>query len=237
MMDTESLPPLTRPPSYATIDPASHSGHDTTSDNFHVFELHHSSSTSTNLHIKQDGRVLYYAASYNTKDGPDVVLYAGYDAKGPRLGCTESILYSKDFKIYVGGLKTPVGDDWDIVRCARDGIFADSTHRFESSTTMPNGQRHKEKLHWQKTSDSKLGASKMSHKDYKLVDEITDEVVAVYVEHHMGTRTHKGTIRYRRQLGEMAEMSALMALLALLSDSRRYQRSVLRALAPGYGLA
>ncbi|KAF2210372.1 hypothetical protein CERZMDRAFT_118199 [Cercospora zeae-maydis SCOH1-5] len=219
--ETTDQPPLSRPPSYSTID--------TPRDSPPSFELRHPTAATASLQILQNDTALYYAASHNAKDVSDIILHAGYDSKGPQLALLQFMSFSKDFKIYIGGLRSPVGEDWDIVRYAESGgkIFhRDPIHRFGSYSRTPNGQSVKEKLHWQKTRNPKLGASKFSRSDHKLVDEITDEVVAVYVEHSMRLGTHKGTITYVRKLGEMAEMAALMALLGLLERSRRHSKAV-----------
>lgn len=218
------LAPLSRPPSYSAIDTSP----PTVSNSPPSFELHHPTATAS-IQVLQNDTVLYYAASYNLKDVSDIILYAGYDSKGPQLALLQLIPFTKDLRIYIGGLKHPVGDDWDIVRCAESGnkIFHRSPiHRFESYSLGPTGQRVKEKLHWQKTHDRKLGASKLSRSDYKLVDEITEEVVAVYVDCSMRLGTQKGTIRYVKKLSEMAEMAALMALLGLLERSRRHSQAI-----------
>jgi hypothetical protein len=233
--DSEHMENTELPPPYALTNVPTNAGLDRCpvgSNTLHEYEIHHTTQTTSSLHIKQNGTVLYYAAPYIVKDTPDLILYAGYNANGPQLALAKFTPFSKDFKIYIGGSKSSSGDDWDTVRCSDGGLLTKPSYRFESSSRVYNGQRLKEKFYWQKTSDSKLGASKMSSRDFKLVHEESDEVVAVYVERYMGVRTHKGTITYRRNLTEMAEMAALVALLSLLEKSRRHMRAVARAFPP-----
>ncbi|KXT11349.1 hypothetical protein AC579_9451 [Pseudocercospora musae] len=190
----------------------------------HEYQLQHVGHHSLGLQIVHDTIVLYYIASYQAQNTPDLILYAGYDSKGPQLALAEFTNYTKDFKIYIGGQKSPKGDDWDTVRCADGGFFKDPIFRFE----VP---RIKQKLYWKKTSESRLGASRFSPRDHKLVDEGSDEVVAVYLERKLGLGggQNKGVVKWRVKLSEMAEMQALMVLLSLLERSRRYMRSVNRA--------
>lgn len=224
---------LDRPPTYSSIDPAAHTGSkdcqhsDLSPKGAHELELHASTRGSASLHIKNKGNTLYYLGLYQSIDTPDMILYAGYDNHGPQLALASFVPYSKDLKIYIGGLKAPSGDDWDITRCQGGGMFKDPWHRFETRSRGPSGK--KGKFYWQKTSDRKLGASRWSPRDYKLVRESDDEVVAVYVEHHLGSGSVKGTIRYREKMDEMAEMTSMMVLLSLLEVSRRYMKSVARA--------
>lgn len=71
--------------------------------------------------------------------------------------------------------------------------------------------------------------SKMSRRDYTLVDERDDEVVAVFVEHF--SLEINGTMTFRRELDAKAEMSALMVLLLLLEKSRRRMVAVSKGVA------
>lgn len=191
------------------------------------FELHQAT-IGPNLHIKQNDSVLYYVGHYQGKDSPDIIFYGGYDHNGPRLAQASYIQYSKDFKVFVGDHKTPSKDDWDIVRCANNGAFSHAFYRFETRAKT-GGQQTKSRYYWTKTSDSKLGASHFSPRDFKLVDESDEAVVAVYVEHHLGSRSHRGTIHFRRSLDERAEIVSMMVLLSLLDKSRRQMRAVAMA--------
>lgn len=181
------------------------------------------------LLITSGGNGLYYAGHFNTTDQPDVILYAGYDSNGPRLAQAEFIPYSKDFKIYVGDQKTPSKDDWDIVRSSGGSMFSDPQYRFEIRYNTPEGQRIKRRCYWQKTSDSKLGASRFSPMDFKLVDEDDDAVVAVYAERNMRASEHRGTVRLHQDQPEYARIAVLMGLLALLERYRRNMQGIKRA--------
>lgn len=225
---------LERSPTYSLTDPAGQSlyQHDPQDEviddaNGHELEVHASCKGSSSLHIKKEGNTLYYVGHYQAIDTPDMILYAGYDNHGPQLALANFIPYSKDLKTYIGGLKSPTDDDWDIARCAGGGIFKEPSYRFETRSDQA-GQK-KAKYYWKKTSDSKLGASRWSPRDYKLVRESDEEVIAVYVEHRLGSETLKGTIRFRQKLNDFAEMASMMVLLSLLEMSRRYMKSMARA--------
>lgn len=222
---------LERPPTYASIDAASRSSHcydphcEPREASNHELEVHTCYGNSS-LDITEKGNTLYHLSHYQKLDTPDMILYAGYDNRGPQLALASFIPYSKDLKTYVGGLKTPTFDDWDVARCAGGGMFKNPCYRFETRSDDDSG---KAKYYWQKTSDRRLGASRWSPRDYKLVRERDDEVVAVYAEHHLGSASLKGTIRFRQKMGEYGEMASMMVLLSLLEMSRRYMKTVARA--------
>jgi hypothetical protein len=185
----------------------------------HVYEIDAAAGTFSSLQIKQNDGALYYVTHYDEVNTPDIVLFAGYDSKGPRLAQTRFIPSSKDFKFYIGGLKTPTGDDWDLVRYAQGRPLSHASYRFQTSSTDSNGRTLHQKYNWKKTSDSKLGASKLSRRDYRLVDESNDEVVATFAEKY--SLKTKGTMTFRKDLDAFSEMAALMVLLSLLEKSRR----------------
>lgn len=223
---------LERPPTYSSIDPAgrsSYQGLETVAQQADPYELeiHVPFSGSSSLHIKHNDNTLYHLGHHHALDIPDMILHAGYDSHGPQLALASFIPDSKDLKIYIGGLKAPTTDDWDIARCAGGGTFKHSRHRFETRSNDTAGK--KVKYFWEKTSDRKLGASRWSPRDYKLVRESDDEVVAVYVEHHLGSGTVKGAIRFREKMNDFAEMASMMVLLCLLEMSRRHMKAIANA--------
>lgn len=229
------MPELDRPPTYSSVDPRQHteeaqhqndekSNKDgRCSNKGYVLELHRAQdfARSIGTNIKKNGNTLYYVGHYQTQDTSDIILYGGYDSKGPWLAQASFPSFTKDFKIYVGEHKTPSNDDWDNVRCSGGGIFSDPSFRFECRS-----HSGKTRLYWKKTHDSKLGASRLSPRDYKLVDEITEEVVAVYVEKSLGSGPVRGSITFRQRVDERVEIASLMVVLSLLERSRRYMAHV-----------
>lgn len=233
MTDCSENPKLEGPPAYSSIDLATGSSyhHNEPDEAFetgtaHELEIHASSRGSSSLHIKNKDTTLYYLGHYQKIDHPDIVLYAGYDNHGPQLALAKFISDSKDLKIYIGGVKAPTYNDWDVARYAGNGLFRDPSYRFETRSSEAG---NKAKYYWKKTSDSKLGASRWSPRDYKLVRESDEQVVAVYAERHLGSSNLKGTIRYRYKMNDFVEMASMMVLLSLLEMSRRHMRAVARA--------
>lgn len=246
MTDYTYLPELDRPPTYASADPL----HLTVDVNHqpnpearfetlsptasHTYEIWN---THTGLNVTYGEHQIYYIGRYKQRDTPDLIIYGGYDQHGPQLALAEYIPYDKDFNIYLGGLKHPGKADWDTVRSASDGrMFHSPYYRFEAySTPTDTEQRVKQRLHWKKTHESKLGASRFSTRDFKLIDESSDDIIAVYTEHNLGSPGHlKGKIEYRRKMDENVEIAALAVLMALLEKMRRNLRQGGRAVASGW---
>ncbi|KAI7268478.1 hypothetical protein KC343_g7299 [Hortaea werneckii] len=163
-----------------------------------------------------------------------MILYGGYDASGPQLAQAAFTKFQKDFSLYVGSQRHPRGDEeWDTVRPASEGgklfsFFRDSPYwRFETLFSSKNegenaGKLERRKLFWMRTHESHLGASRFSSRYFKLVDETSEAVVAVYTQCGIGLAGQKaGEIHWRMRLGERAEIAALVVISMILLKMAR----------------
>ncbi|KAK4951572.1 hypothetical protein LTR10_010548 [Elasticomyces elasticus] len=211
------------PPAYTTVDPAQNvpkSSHNSAAVS-NTYEIYN---TTTGLDVTNSGRQIYYLGRYNAPTSPDILAYGGYDHNGPWLAQANFRLSEKSLHFYLGGLKHPAKDDWDIVRYSTEGhIFHTDVFRFE----VLDQSSTKRKLHWTKTRDRKLGASRLSIRDHKLVDEGSEDIVAVYTEHNLGMAdTLKGRLVFHQRLGDNAELAALVVVIAINERLRRYTKQI-----------
>ncbi|KAK5728184.1 hypothetical protein LTR17_012089 [Elasticomyces elasticus] len=221
MTDTKDAPPA-----YSTIDLAenpSESSHNSAAVS-NTYEIYN---TTTGLDVTNSGRQIYYIGRYNAPTSPDILAYGGYDHNGPWLAQANFRLSEKSLHFYLGGLKYPTKDDFDTVRCLTEGhILHTDFFRFEVSDQFST----KRKLHWTKTRDSKLGASRFSIRDHKLVDECSEEVIAVYTEHGFGMAdTLKGRLVFHQPLGDNAELAALVVVIAINERRGKYTKQITTA--------
>ena len=257
MDSEENVASLERLPSYATVDEQ----HRTVNANHqpdiqqtfsnipctsaHAYELHHLGASLTINHPDSQA-ALFFVGRYEKQNVSDVIIYRGADSKAPYVAQAKFTAFKKDFHLYVGGLQIPDKDDWDVVRCASEGrMFHSDFCRFEvqlppddTNYDRPPGSRYsRRKLAWKKTHDPRLGASRLSIRDFKLVDEASDEVVAVYLERAMGGVMSKpqGRIHLREKFNEDAELATLVSLMAILERMRRHMRQLSRAV-PAQGV-
>jgi hypothetical protein len=238
MADAKDPPSLERLPSYSTIDPSRRpnasdvtTAESSSSRDFRTLEIYN---TSNGFSVTEDERQMYYIGRYEIRDKPDLIIYGGYDHSGPQLALARFIRFEKNFEIYLGGLKTPDKQDWDVVRCATEGrLFHTDFFRFELPADQHANDSRKRKVHWTKTHDSNLGASRFSIRDYKLMNEADDSLYAAYIEHSLGTPGKlKGRLKFYQPLHEYAELAALMVVMALIERQRRTLRQAGRAV-PG----
>ncbi|KAK3653203.1 hypothetical protein LTR56_004739 [Elasticomyces elasticus] len=211
------------PPAYSAFDLAQKAP-DSSQDSAVVSNTYEIYNTTTGLDVTNSGRQIYYLGRYDAPTSPDILAYGGYDHNGPWLAQADFRLFEKSLRVYLGGLKHPAKDDWDIVRHSTKGhIFLTDFFRFEVIDQFST----KRKLHWTKTRDRKLGASRLSIRDHKLVDEGSEEIVAVYTEHNLGMAdTLKGRLVFHQRLGDNAELAALVVVIAINERLRRYTKQI-----------
>lgn len=187
------------------------------------------------LDVKLGENNVFHVSTYDKKDNADVIIYGGYDSHGPQLGLTKFTQQREDFDVYLGGLRSPGAGDWDVVQCASDGrMFHSPYYRFHVPLPSTSGAS-KKKLQWKKTHESELGSSRFSTKDFKLIDEDNDEVVAVYIDCKSGIihKNLRGEIDFRCQLGDSVETAVILVLLTILERRARYLKGVARAFPVG----
>ncbi|KAK5746446.1 hypothetical protein LTR17_000826 [Elasticomyces elasticus] len=207
------------PPAYSAVDLAQKAP-DSSQDSAAVSNVYEIYNTTTGLNVTNSGRQTYYLGRYNAPTSPDILAYGGYDHNGPWLAQANFLLSEKSIRIYLGGLRHSAKDDWDTVRYSTEGhVFHTDFFRFEFLT--------KRKLHWTKTRDRKLGASRLSIRDHKLVDEVSEDVVAVYTEHNLGMAdTLKCRLVFHQRLGDNAELAALVVVIAINERLQRYTKQI-----------
>ncbi|KAI7333216.1 hypothetical protein KC315_g4292 [Hortaea werneckii] len=233
---------LDRPPTYRSSADSTARPTNTSGDNAQIskasnvslsgsrmYEIY--STLNGGLNVTYNNNQLYYIGRYHQLDYPDMIVYGGYDPSGPQLAQGNFTKFQNDFSIYVGSQKHPRnGEEWDLVRHASEGsklssFLRDSPFwRFE--TLCRKGEDDKKldrrKLFWTRTHESHLGASRFSSRHFKLVDEGSEAVAAVYTQRGVGLAGQKaGEITWRMHLGERAETAALMVISMILLKMAR----------------
>jgi hypothetical protein len=185
------------------------------------------------LEIKQGERNLYHVSIHGGRKHPSLTIYGGYDSHGPQLPSTRFTVTDDDFDVFIGGQYSEGQNEWNKVRLASDGkLFHSDYYRFESKASRSS--ESKKKIYWQKTHDSKCGSSLLAIRDFKLIDELTENVVAVYNEQSgwwsKANTTLKGNIYVLDELGDELQATAMLVLLTMLCKANEDWKDLGRAL-------
>lgn len=176
----------------------------------------------------------YYVGRFRVLDHPDVVLYRGGDTSGPVVGQATFDRVEKDFIIAFSDPKAASTSQEEIVSCiSNQSFFGHDNYQFvvpsnEDSSEAGVQAPPSTKYTWRRTHNTSLGSSRWKSKDFKLVDDATGEVVAVY-NHLSEAEDEMGKLEWKlpRSLGH--ETRALLVLTALFERTRRSKKQASRA--------
>lgn len=233
MQQGKPQPGLSRPPSYTTIDPSSAPGYE------HEATIERAPS-SLHLHRTRYGIEIfdpanlrasrYYVGRYQVLDHPDVILHRGPDKSHPIVGQATFDHSHKDFVISVDESARTSADRDEIVRCMSNAkFFSHDSYQF----TIPvNSHAPEKSLVWKHTHNAQFGSSAWRPKDFKLAEEATGEVVAVYIS-LSDTDSEMGRLDWKVSCSVDEEMRALVVLMALFERIRRSKKQAGRAVVVG----
>jgi hypothetical protein len=232
MQSNTSQLALSRPPSYTTLAP------DDVPDQAYR-EITESKSlqfhrTKYGIQIFDQAKpseARYYVGRYQVLDHPDVILHRGSERTCPVVGQATFESSDKDFIISVGEHAASSTGHQEIARCiGNNKLFGHDGYQF----TVPAGTQAREggsastSLVWKHTHDSHLGSSMWRSKDFKLIDERTDEVMAVY-NNLSETDDEMGKLQWKVACSTGEEMRALIVLMAMFERIRRSKKQASRA--------
>ncbi|PGH19846.1 hypothetical protein AJ80_03763 [Polytolypa hystricis UAMH7299] len=193
--------------------------------------------------------LLYYVKnSYFTPGAPDLVLHAGPDEKAPIISVCKFVLWSTDTKIGLVADPTatnPTVDESSMVwedlsresrdhskyRCeiniskspSDDGVFSTNDDQGPSPSSSSSFERRA--FLWKRTHSIGVGTShpwKISACNFKMVDEQTGEIVAVFANNGFKSLKKKGKLEIMKLgYGMQFEVMVLMSALALIERERR----------------
>jgi hypothetical protein len=223
-----------RPPSYTTLAP----------DNAPEYEQREITQSApkrlqfqrTNYGIEildqaKPNETRYYVGRYQVLHHPDVILHRGSDRTCPVVGQATFDRSDKDFVTSLGEFAASSKGKQEIATCiGNNKLFGHDGYQFTVPTTTVSGERNAAptSLIWKHTHDSHLGSSMWRPKDFKLIDEHTGEVMAVY-NNLSETDSDMGKLDWKVACSIDEEMRAIIVLMAMFERIRRSKKQASRA--------
>lgn len=165
--------------------------------------------------------MIYFSNFSSFSSAPDLVLHRGPDKNAP-VAAVAIFRWARDIKLGFGDPDLSEREMiWENMKNVSRGL-GHSKYRVEM--TVKDERRS---FLWQRTRDTVdgvHGAGKLTNWNYKLVDETTGDVVAVYLENFMKSWNKKGRLQLRADLGTNWELMVLLGSLALCEKAGRRQR-------------
>jgi len=167
----------------------------------------------------EDKNVIYFSETHDWSSAPDVVLHQGVDKQAPIIAVAH-FRYSQDLKLGLGDSDASEKDMiWEDLKNATTWRLGHSKYRFEMTI---NHERRS--FLWQRTRDAAdgvHGVDKMGDANYRLVDEGTGEVLAVYLDNGFKSWRKTGKLQFKGDLGKGWELMVLIGCLGLCEKGRR----------------
>ncbi|KAH6889463.1 hypothetical protein B0T10DRAFT_460125 [Thelonectria olida] len=152
---------------------------------------------------------------------PSLVLHAGPSIEAPIAAVCHFIKLGGHFKVGFGDPEKVDSVEWDDM--TRQNVTA-TEYRWETALANGQGETQGERrtLTWKRTqsvSAEGLTVSAMPGRNYKLVDEKTGEILAVFTSKR--TIRNCGTLEVRVNLGPAFDQLAVITCISLYEKSRR----------------
>jgi hypothetical protein len=225
---------MSRPPSYTTLAPddiPDRAYRETTQCAPRFLQFHRTTHGIQIFGQAKPSEPRYYVGRYQVLDHPDVILHRGSDRTCPVVGQATFERSDKDFVISVGESAVFSTGHQEIARCiGNNKLFGHDGYQFSvfTSTSTRETDSTSVSLVWKHTHDSHLGSSMWRPKDFKLIDERTGEVMAVY-NNLSETDSEMGKLEWKVACSTGEEMRALIVLMAMFERTRRSKKQASRA--------
>ena len=173
----------------------------------------------------------YYVGRYQGLDHPDVILHRGGDRSRPAASQATFSHSGKDFVIAVDGPARCLTAAQEVVRCiSSHNIFGADSYQYTipANTTPEESAAKAQSLTWKHTHSSQLGSAAWKSKDFKLMDDATEQVVAVYIN-LSDTNNVMSRLEWKMSCSIDQEIRALTVLMAFIERIRRFKKQASRA--------
>jgi hypothetical protein len=170
------------------------------------------------LLLTEDASPLYFARSSIFRPGiPDVAIFAGSDKNGAVIGVCNYVVFSTSIKVGRGDPAHPNNMEWEeLTKISRDH----SVYKF----SIWSREEQRKSYLWKRTHDPNIKgttSTKLDRRSWKLEDEATGQVVAVFASTGIKHWKRAGKFRVLASEGKEWEEWIVLTCLGLYEKARR----------------
>lgn len=174
-----------------------------------------------NINSADDQPLFYAEISMFTPNKPDLILRAGTSSKAPIVAVSKFLKSRGDYKIGIGNPEDVINVQWEDMT---KELLHKPKYRFEMTVQCASDQTQSERRSflWKRTRTIGVeneAPSKWTGRNYKLVDERTEQVLAVFSGAKRPGRV--GKLQIRVEYGEDFDRMVLVSCLTLCEKARR----------------
>jgi hypothetical protein len=193
----------------------------TAPDAIRTLSFHHPNCCRKDLIIKDDGgKTVYYADVSRWTNAPDIVLHIGETEHHP-IAAIARFRVSRHLRLGLGDPADELMMVWEEMKNMKR--LGHSRYRLEVTNNEPFGSGERRAIVFQRTHSKEDGVTnRLSVMNYKLVDEGSGEVLAVYVTTGWKDWKKRATLHIKsRFLAGNAEVLAVLGMCGLVEKKWR----------------
>jgi hypothetical protein len=193
----------------------------TAPDAIRTLSFHHPTCGRKDLIIKDEGgKTIYYADVSRWTNAPDIVLHIG-ETKHHPIAAIARFRVSRHLQLGLGDPADELMMVWEEMKNMKR--LAHSRYRLEVTSNEPCGSGQRRAIIFQRTHAKEDGVTnRLSVMNYKLVDEETGEVLAVYLATGWKDWKKRATLHIKsRFLAGNAEVLAVLGMCGLVEKKWR----------------
>ncbi|EAW10923.1 uncharacterized protein ACLA_065570 [Aspergillus clavatus NRRL 1] len=158
-----------------------------------------------------------------TPKKPDLTIHAGTSISAPVVAVCKFLHFSRHFKVGLGDPQSPNSVTWEDLVCLS---FVHVRYRFQMTVDTGNGIERRPFV-WKHTYSVGVGDTKpslLTWRNFKLVDEATDQLIAVFTSNSWGYKK-SGKLELHANFGQEFDLMVIITGLALYERQRRQRAS------------
>ncbi|KAJ6137655.1 hypothetical protein N7471_004141 [Penicillium samsonianum] len=176
------------------------------------------------INSADDQPLFYGEISMFTPNKPDLILHAGTSTRAPIVAVSKFLKSSGDYKIGIGNPDDVNAVQWEDMT---KELIHKPKYRFEMTVQCGSDQTQsgRRSFLWKRTRTlgvENSAPSKWTGRNYKLVDEHTEQVLGVFSGSRLG---RGGKLQIRVEYGEDFDRMVLVSCLSLYEKARRRRQS------------
>ncbi|KAF7594390.1 hypothetical protein BBP40_009371 [Aspergillus hancockii] len=193
-----------------------------TSRLYHVYHtiFHHDYNVTSTDKIP----LFYVDNSSFTPKKPDLTFHAGADKKAPIAGVSKFLHFSRHVKLGLGDPQNVNNVEWEDLVCQN---LRQNTYRWQMTIRDDYGTERRSFL-WKRTHSVAVegsSASIWSNRNFKLVDEQTGRVVAIFTSSAFKSVKKSGKLQIDPNYGREFDLMVLITGLSVYEKQRRRENS------------
>ncbi|KAL4869692.1 hypothetical protein BDV12DRAFT_167494 [Aspergillus spectabilis] len=165
--------------------------------------------------------IFFVNNSYLTPIKADITVHTGEDKKAPVVGVCKSLHLSRHCKVGLGDPQQAGAMVWEDLQCQNITM---TKYCWQMAVPSTDGGSERRWFIWKRThSHGADGDSPafFSLRNFKLVDELTGEVAAVFTSNNFKSLRKNGKLQVAAEYGPDFDLMALITLLAMYERIRR----------------